>query len=97
MTFTALATQLAYRFDAEVGSVATAHVARPAVGVDRKRTAEARVTGLHERSGFALFAEPESLEPMEHDDGETVVQLGAVDIGRLELRPLPQFRGGMER
>src|SRR3954470_23763724 len=62
LTFAALAAQLPGRLDAEVGAVATADVARAAIGVHRERPAETRVALGDERARFTFAAEPERLE-----------------------------------
>ena len=48
-------------------------------------------------AGLARAAEAERLEPLEGDDGEPVVELGAVDVGRREVGPRPQLVGAVDR
>ena len=44
------------------------------------RPPEPGVALLDERAGLAQLAEAEGFEPLEHDDGEAVVELRAVDV-----------------
>ncbi len=50
---------------------------------------------LDERAAVAAAAEPEGLDPDHGEDGEAVVELGHVDVGRREVGPLPQGGPGV--
>src|SRR5262249_58595196 len=57
------------------------------------------LAALDERAALTLAAELQTLEPVQGEHGEAVVELGAVDVGRLEIRARPQMlacahRGG---
>ena len=47
------------------------------------------LTAFDERAALTAAAELESLEPVQSEDGEPVVELGAVDIGRRQIGARP--------
>src|SRR5205807_276391 len=55
------------------------------------------VTAIDERARLTLLAEAECLEPRERQYGESVVELGDVDVGRPQVRARPQLRAGILR
>src|SRR5215471_14692003 len=65
-----------------------------AVGVQRQHTiaGDPRTT-LDERAGLAVTAYPQRFQPREGEKCETVIQLGKVEVGGLQLRARPHLRG----
>src|SRR5262249_1614485 len=58
--------------------------AQPAGGVDRDPTRERRFALERRASAVALLEEPEVFDVEDLGDGEAVVHLGAVDVGRTD-------------
>ena len=56
-----------------------------------------RDAAFDEGPGLAVGAHPEGLEPGEGEEGETVVELGDVDVGRPQVGPAPHLGGGLDR
>ena len=54
----------------------------PAVRVDREPAAQRNRSALDEGAPLALPAEPEVLDLAEDGEGEAIVDLGDVDVGR---------------
>src|SRR5262249_13567325 len=66
-----------------------------AQGVERQLAAERDAPApVDERAGLAGPAEAQGLEPPDGLDGEPVVELGHVDVGRAQAGPGPHRRGG---
>ena len=65
----------------------------PAVGVEREIAAPAQVALGHVGPALPTPADPEALEQEQDGDGEGVVELHGVDVGRRSDRPGPGRRG----
>ena len=68
-----------------------------AVGVGGQRAAEAHAAVGDERAAFALLAEAEPLERLQHHRRERVVDLADVDLFGRHARPLERERAAARR
>ena len=96
LTGPALAAQLHARLMDETEPVEPAARQLTPGGVEREHP-QARDGGpvLDEGPALAPAAEPQRLQPHHGEDGEAVVELGHVHIGRPEVGPLPHGGGGV--
>ena len=95
-----VAAHLAHRFEHVKEPAAEPRVAarkQTAVGGDRQFAAEADASVLDEMSALAFFAEAEVFEFDDEGDGETIVNLRDVDVGRRKTGGAERIAAGIDR